>query len=203
MLVVGIFLADSALAANRSLEKARSAYQNLDYAKTQSLLQKALKAPCTLEEEVEIYFLLGTIHVIYGRDAQAKEAFREVLARNLAFELPADTSPKIRAAFADAQSAGADQAPTAQRESEKPAVTASPAELPLAAPAALDPLALVGGDDNMMPTTSSSGRHSPFYQTWWFWTVVGVAVASGGAYLTYTLVQPGYPEHDKGPIQLR
>jgi hypothetical protein len=221
----GLVLAQPASAANRWLDKARKAYENLDYAKTQTLLQRALKLPSTTEEEVEIYFLLGTLHVIYGREGQAKEAFREVLARNQGFELPADTSPKIRAAFAEAQAAGpapppepkpeatpepapearTDTAGGSEGSSTTPteAGTESPTEPPPAKLAEVDPLALVGGGDAMMPAMRLHHRGPPFYQTWWFWTIIGAAVAGGGGYLTYYLVQPRYPDRDFGPIPMR
>ena len=98
-LLVGVAI-DARATKNRYLIKAKRAYENLEYTRVTPLLNKALKTVQSQAEEIEIYSLFATIHIVYSREEQAREAFKEVLRRDHDFDLPPNTSPKIRAALA-------------------------------------------------------------------------------------------------------
>ena len=200
-------------AKSKLLIKARKAYEDLDYGKAQALLQKALKANASFADQIEIYMLLATVHAVYGRDDQARAAFLEVIKRDPDRELPPETSPKIRAAFADAKEVWkGDGSPrvTAQAPGGAGEGTDSDEE-PKAAPATTGnttqvvqaaPVGVVEPANPLMTGVTSYERQEPFYETWWFWTVVGVVVIGGGSTAIWYLTKPSLPEHDFGPIRL-
>ncbi len=203
---------EAGAASNRLLARAKQAYDNLDYGKVIPLVNKALRAGLTPEDEVEAYFLLGTVHTIYSRDKQAQEAFLELLNRSPDYEVPADTSPKIREALEQAKAARAavpspaPGSPTAEEPrttggAGQGAGAATPPGTTAVVATPIDPLAIMTGAEAMQPSVRRRG--APFYSTWWFWTAVGVVVAGGGAGLGYYLLQPRYPDRDFGPIPLR
>jgi hypothetical protein len=195
--------ADAQAKANRFLKKAKKAYENLDYTRVTPLLTRALKVAKTDKEKVEIFYLLGTMHTIYSRDRQATEAFTEVLKMDPNFELPPDTSPKIRAAFADAR-----QAVPAGDPVEDPPPDPEPPDGETIDATPVDdgdelPAGVFGPTDDVMPGLTRRSRGSAWYKKWWVWTIAGVVVAGGVGYLTYSLNQVEYPDHSHGPIPLR
>jgi hypothetical protein len=211
--------ADAAAAAatkNKNLTKARKAYEDLDYTKAQSLLQKALKGQTTFEDQIEIYALLATVHAIYGRDEMAQSAFFEVLKRNPETQLPPDTSPKIKAAFAQAREAwqanGAPRiSPTAlgdgglvrnggdATDSDEDKLESS--STPTASLAGQPPArAVVVPLNPLMTGGVGYETGEPIYKRWWFWTIVGVVVVGGGGAATWYLSRPQVPAHDFGPF---
>lgn len=177
--------APQAMAANRTLRRAQRAYEQLDYDKVTPLLKKALETTNLPEEEVEIYTLLATMHVMYGRDTQAEEAFVHILERQPDFELAADASPKLLAAFEAAELHFAEHA-----SDERP--VDEPDELG----DATNPI------DSPMDPLPPSTPPAPFYSTWWFWTAVGVVVAGAAGTTTYLLARPRFPDTAFGPYDL-
>ncbi len=184
---------EAAAKGNRYLKKAKKAYDNLDYTRVTPLLNRALKTSKTDAEKVEVYFLLGTMHAIYSRDQLAAEAFAEVLELDPSFELPPDTSPKIRSAFADARASVNGRAVGGGGGPDEETRAAVDDELPQE---------LFGATDGGMPGLAQRSR-APWYTKWWIWTLVGVAVAGGTGYLVYSLNRDDTPDHDFGPIPLR
>jgi len=175
--------APEALAANRALRRAKRAYEQLEYDDVAPLLRKALEASSDPGEEVEIYALLATMHVMYGRDAQAEQAFVHVLERQPDFELPVDSSPKLFAALEAAE----------QSFPSRPPDTATSGDG--GDGGELDPIT-----DPMLPGPVT--EPAPFYSTWWFWTVVGAVVAGTAGTTAYFITQPRFPETEFGPYNL-
>jgi hypothetical protein len=208
--LVGILLvvwAPQALAANRALRRAKRAYEQLEYDNVTPLLKKALEASSEPSEEVEIYALLATMHVMYGRDAQAEEAFVHVLERQPDFELPSDSSPKLFAALEAAEQQFAKPAP------EDGASDGSVAETggEVGEGDRGDPDGDQAGDGHdggevdpitnpMLPGPITEPTR--FYSTWWFWTAVGVVVAGAAGTTAYFITQPRFPETEFGPYNL-
>jgi hypothetical protein len=124
------------------------------------------------------------MHVMYGRDAQAEEAFVHVLERQPDFELPADSSPKLFAALEAAEQSFPNRPPTTGGGNGEVGDGDGDGE-PIT-----DPI-LPG------PVTST-----PFYSTWWFWTVVGAVVAGAAGTTAYFVTQPRFPETEFGPYNL-
>lgn len=215
---------ESGMAANKFLDKAKKAYQDLDYEKVTPLLQKALKIAASDEEFIDIYTLMGIMHVTYDRNKQAIEAFKEVLKRKSDFQLPPDTSPKIVAVLDSAREQNADS----ELIRESPKTQSPPVEQPadvkvdnsvssttnettngssenvnsVVVPAK-EP-SIIRQDSILSPTaTSRIEKDEPVYKKWWFWTAIGVVViGAGGGYAAYRLSQPNEPSHDYGPISL-
>ena len=189
LVVIAALTANEAHARNRSLTKAQKAYENLDYERVTPLLNRALKGKPTDEEKQQIFFLLGTMHTIYGRDQQAKDSFVQLLELSPDFELPPDTSPKIAEAFEQARGTR----PVAQPEPEpEPEPESEPA--PKSGP--------MGATDPLLPEEIRTTVDDAVYEKWWFWTGVAVVIA-GGVALTYTLMPAEYPPHDFGPYPLK
>ena len=191
-------------AANVHLEQARAAYEQLDYDKVTPLLEQALAGPTTDEDEVAIFELLGLIHVTYGRDAEAQQAFVELLKRRPGYALPADSSPKIVSVFRQAQEdhARLKAARPVERPTERPAAT--PGALPVAGDQRLQP-----GTEPARPADDERGAGAEggaFYQQWWFWTgtiaAVGTSSVVAGVLVWY-LTRPEVPETDFGPYPLK
>lgn len=202
----------SAEARNRHLVKAKKAYQAMQYSRVLPALKRALKIAKGHQEKAKIYELMGLIHATYGRDDQARSAFVKLLAANPSFELPPDTSPKIRDAFNSAREAVdaaappddgvGDDAPiaiddtTSEATGTSTTIEATDVEL-------VEPPGSVLAVDPLMPGLIARHRTNAFYKQWWFWTIVGVAVAGGGGYAAYTLSQSEPPRFDLGPMPLK
>src|SRR5687767_8089532 len=84
LLIVALLLAPT----SRSLEKAKQAYEELDYEKVTPLLRRALKETDEPSELVQIWELMATLDVMYNNDAAAERDFAEILAILPAYQLP-------------------------------------------------------------------------------------------------------------------
>ncbi|MFC1611201.1 hypothetical protein ACFL6C_09590 [Myxococcota bacterium] len=205
MMGVSVLETPEAQARNRFLVRAKKAYDDLDYTRVIPFLKRALKAAKTDEEHVEIYFLFATMHAIYSRDEQARDAFKELLARNPDFELPPDISPKIRAAFELAKGempASEEEPPPEPIDEEQEELEAVPIDDGLPEGPSEEDNG-INATDPLMNNLIQRRRSEPVYKKWWFWTIIGVAAAAGGSALGFALLQPDTPDHDLGPVPLQ
>jgi tetratricopeptide (TPR) repeat protein len=219
--ILGVAVAVAAMPdtaqANKHLKRAHKAYAKLKYELVIKHLKRAIKIAKTPKEQVEIHEFLGRMYVMYGKDAEAKASFVEVLKRDPAFTLPDTESPKILATLDEARAevggvmggvvtAGDPPPPddvVTSTDPPPPPVDDGVAEEIVAAPTdnTVETDATKPPDPMLTTTVESS---SEFYETWWFWTAVGVVVAGAatGATLAVTM-KPGPPDGDFGePVQL-
>lgn len=213
--------AHHAQAANRFLKKARRAYSDLKYEAVTPLLKKALRISKSKPEQVEIYALLAEMHVTYNREAQARRAFVEVLKREPDFTLSEDTSPKILAMLDAARlqlnivpttvaPSGEEQlqveqtAATGSGPTEADTSSGSDADVVDAAPIGDSERDLNGATDPLAPSIGiRPAEESAFYESWWFWTALGVvAVGGAGGIAWATTRSPETPTGDFGPYPL-
>jgi len=101
--LLAISLGVEARAENSYLQQAREAAANLDHHEVAPLLERALEVASGPEEEAEIYQLLAVTHTRFGREAEARHAYIELLRRQPAYQLPTESSPKLREIFAQAR----------------------------------------------------------------------------------------------------
>lgn len=204
-----LLLGSTARGENSYLTRARAAYEQLDYDKVTPLLEQALAQSNTVDDEVAIYELLGLIHVTYGRDQEAQNAFVELLKRQPEFQLPGESSPKIVSVFEQAKSelarrqpsetprrGNADSRPPTRTVPAPPVQPSRATDLPDADP---DQRAASG-------RIEASDDGGAFYGQWWFWTgaiaAVGVSSVVAGV-LIWFLTRPRVPETDFGPYPLK
>ncbi|MEE8408434.1 MAG: hypothetical protein V3T05_02400 [Myxococcota bacterium] len=205
-------------ARNRHLVKAKKAYQAMQYNRVLPALKRALKIAKGKEEKSEIYELMGLIHATYDRDEHARSAFVKLLEINPGFELPPDSSPKIRDAFVAAReeadaarspnddNGGGDDEPIADDDMAADATVGSTGETERTESTEVNLVDLPGPVapiDPLMPGLISRRRSKAFYKQWWFWTIVGAAVAAGGGYAAYELSQTEPPSYNLGPMPLK
>ena len=81
---------------NAEIDRGIGLYNDLEYEKAAEALANALagSAALTKQEATEGYKVLGLSYVALGREEQAKQAFKKLLAANPAYELPSTESPK-------------------------------------------------------------------------------------------------------------
>jgi hypothetical protein len=95
------FLANDPLDDARALlHRAQSQYTEAQYAGAVAALTQILARhdlPAAMRREATLY--LGMSHLALGHDEDARTRFREVLEADDAYELPRDTSPKVRGLF--------------------------------------------------------------------------------------------------------
>jgi hypothetical protein len=82
-----------------------AAYDDLEYAKAISLLQKALEESLTREEKIVTYRTLAFSHAALEQSDAAKRDFVNLLHADPTFELDRRISPRVRAPFAEARAA--------------------------------------------------------------------------------------------------
>jgi len=206
-LVAFLFSTIHAYGKNTSLDKAKKAYENLQYDKVTPLLKRALKAVESVNEEIEIYELFALVHATYARKDAARDAFIEVLKRAENYRLSEDVSPKIREVFAEAKNVydglpekdkklpppGAESTSSHQhaKNDAKHVATTQQEQSP-------PPTKNANSEQEFLqPQEQISLQEEPsFYQRWWFWTGLGVVL--GGVATIYFLqsYQQGLPEHD-------
>lgn len=160
-----------AAAENADLAAARKAFDDVDFERVIPLLDKALAAGANDAEKVEIFVLMGQVHMAYGRQEEAERAFFEALSIDRSYSLPDTVAPKISAAF--------------ERARARVPIEATPVkEIPP-----------VGGKegDETGPTDILS--------QWWLWAIVGTVVAGASGIAAWQLSQPTEPAHDHGPFR--
>jgi hypothetical protein len=101
--LIGLLWAPAAQALkadNPHLREARQLFKQLNYAEVVHKLEMALTVPGNTQEDlVEIYTLLGTVHVILGNTEAARKAFEELITLSPNHRLDPDLSPKILDVF--------------------------------------------------------------------------------------------------------
>ena len=197
------------------LRNARIAYKELEYEQVLPLLRKALQARPTPEEQVKIFELMAYVHVLYGRNRQARNAFIRLLERNPNFELAPDISPKILQVFGHAQEeqnrriARKQSKNNASEGKERNSEGGSPPVEELEEESPPEETIVAQQEDTEFSATSpplpevstSLDSGPPVYEQWWFWTALGV-VAVGAGISVWALSQSETPNHDYGPILL-
>ncbi|MBN2360656.1 MAG: hypothetical protein JXR83_14465 [Deltaproteobacteria bacterium] len=190
-----VSLGQVALADNSYLTRARTAYEQLDYDKVAPLLEMALEENNSVEDEIAIYELLGLIHVTYGRDREAQEAFIKLLERRPDYVLSDDSSPKIVSVFQQAReeySRLKADTPGGRNEDD----LKKPPRIPTRRDA----------ERGRAQNRASPEDSDSFYTQWWFWTgaiaSVGVSSVVAGV-LIWALTRPVVPETDFGPYPIK
>lgn len=168
--VAMLLTSGQALAENADLTAARRAFDDVDFERVIPLLDKALAAGPSEAEKVEIFVLMGQVHMAYGRTAEAERTFVEALKIDRSYTLPDTVAPKISATFEAARS----RVPVIEPVEKGP--LSDPADRP--APAPIE-------DDSIL-------------SQWWLWTIVGTVVAGTSGILAWQLSQPTAPEYDHG-----
>ena len=132
MLVLAVLLA--ATAPNPFLAEARVHYQGLAYDRCLKRLDQSEHWQSTVEEEAQVALYRGLCLSGQGRAAEARAEFERGLALAPTLELPAYTSPRIRAVFEDVR---AEHPPSdaPRKPAELPPLVVAPTSPP-AAPAA-------------------------------------------------------------------
>ena len=100
VVVLSLSVAQSPLSAEEQLEKARTAYDELEYEVAASeMMFVATRDDASEAQKVEANLYAGMANVIMGREVRARLNFRYVLAREPDTTLPAGTSPKVTSFF--------------------------------------------------------------------------------------------------------
>jgi hypothetical protein len=112
---------------NPHLEKAKSLYRKLQYVDVVKRLERALKVKRNTKGQLcEIYSLMGTVHVVLGKEKAARRAFKQLLTIDPGYSLDPGISPKILGLF---QRVKRELAPPATFRT-KPRVYTRPGEYP-------------------------------------------------------------------------
>lgn len=173
-----LLVSGTALAENADLMAARRAFDEVDFERVIPFLDKALASGPSDPEKVEIFVLMGQVHMAYGHTAEAERAFIEALTIDRSHSLPETVAPKISAAFEVARS----RVPV-QEVSAQPVVE----DGPLTPPVDDRPPEPIDGDNLL--------------SQWWLWAVVGTVVAGSSGILAWQLTRPTEPPHDHGPFR--
>ena len=122
-----------ALAANPSLEQARSKYKELDYRAMPALLSEALlQRDISRQEYVEIYRLQGFCYTVLGDQSKARDAFVHLLVVEPGYEMESNVSPRFRGVFEKIKKEFAAQGTvTAQHQPPTEALSHSTAGIPV------------------------------------------------------------------------
>ncbi|HZS38043.1 MAG TPA: tetratricopeptide repeat protein [Polyangia bacterium] len=103
LLMVGLLAAPSVAAAD-ALSEADAAYTRVDFAETERLAQAALAgADHDRGQMIRIYFLLGVSAAAEGKDEEAIDAFKHLLALDPATKVDRDLSPKLQGPMLEAR----------------------------------------------------------------------------------------------------
>ncbi|MEW5741159.1 MAG: hypothetical protein AB1938_19710 [Myxococcota bacterium] len=101
-------------AGNPKLAEARKLADDLQFDKAAKALEAAKKVEGNdLLATQDILALEGIIAATQGKDAKAREAFRELLVLNPKYKLPADQPPRVRTPFYEAKEWAEDNGPLA------------------------------------------------------------------------------------------
>lgn len=100
-----LLLAPRAQAAIESdlVRQGIAAYDELDYAKSIDLLNKALAETLTKEEKVATYKTLAFAHVAVDKPDEAQKDFEQLLTVDPSFQMDRTVSPRVRVVFEKAQ----------------------------------------------------------------------------------------------------
>jgi hypothetical protein len=90
-----------ALLAVAPLDEARRHYQRLEYDQALALLEDAKREPGA--DLAQVWLLEAFIHLALGRTVEGATAMRRALTLDGGLKLPADASPKLRAAYDEAK----------------------------------------------------------------------------------------------------
>lgn len=167
---------EQAEACSSHLEKADQLYKQGRF----SIAIEEYQAAYTLQPYPPILYNIGRLHHKQNHLSEAIAYYQRYL------DAPADTATTARVAQ---QLAEAQRELALQAAMPAAAPAASPAASPLAAvpPAALSPPAPPIPTPTLTPKLSATAADKghdgglPIYKKWWFWTVLGVAVAGAAA----------------------
>jgi hypothetical protein len=95
-----------AASADSDLLAARQAYQLGEYERVLPHLSRVLERPLSRAELLVVRELQALTHVAFDHVPKAIEAFRMALGVEPNYQVPLDSSPKVKAAFAAAKRAG-------------------------------------------------------------------------------------------------
>jgi hypothetical protein len=103
-MILVAFFTRSAIAAPGHVERARKAYEELRFEDVLSEVAAARReGKLSRPDNAELTRLEAFTYAVFDDEARALDAFRRLLAIEPRFELPPDTSPKIRGYFASAR----------------------------------------------------------------------------------------------------
>jgi len=197
-----LLMASQAVARPDPYDAAQRAYGNLEYERVIPLLRRALGQKPGLGREAKIYALMALVHVVYGRQRQARQAFIRVLERTPDYELPPNSSPKIIAAVRSAREEIAKRPPPPDAEPIEigpPAPVDEGSVPPEATQPDSSPVEITSGFDPGQGATEEMDE--AVYEQWWFWTILATTAAAGGFGAWY-LLRPKTPDSDFGPFPL-
>lgn len=107
-----VLSASTALCANVKLEEARRLVDDLELEKAAKALDAAERVEGNdLATTLDILALQGIVYGTLGKDAKAKDAFRELLVLSPKYKLPADQPPRVRTPFYEAKAWAEDNGP--------------------------------------------------------------------------------------------
>lgn len=90
--------------ARTALEQASSAWSDLEYEQVIEATQQVLQdARATREQRLDALRLLGSALIVVDKTAEAERAFEQLFALDPEYELPPNTSPRIRSVFQPAR----------------------------------------------------------------------------------------------------
>src|SRR6478735_4942677 len=95
------------LATSPALTAAESAYQEGRFDLLVPTSEAAVQANLPVDERRRAHELLAIAYTAFNRDEEAVQTFRKLLGFAPDFQLPQDSSPRLRALFQKAQAAGA------------------------------------------------------------------------------------------------
>ena len=165
-------------AASPSFIAAQRAYDAVRYDDAEALLYRAANETDDAKELTAIYELLATIHLVRNRDTRAVDAMTELLTRVPTYVPSSDDSPKIWEAYRHARNAQLAAARARQAEQER-------VQQALVSPAPPPP-----------PPTH-------WYASPWLWVGVGAVLTAATTFVVVRYANPGAPDGDFGPIELR
>ncbi|HOX47100.1 MAG TPA: hypothetical protein PK668_26135 [Myxococcota bacterium] len=145
LLVLALGLLPCAARAAEPLEQAEQLLIAMEYGKALKLAEAVLREPGSGPGElVAALRMQGLCLTALGREAEAVEVFRRLLAIEPAFRLGEDLSPKMRSGFTTALGLSVDQPPL-RVSHVPPVVSGALRELRLVARLEADPLRMVKG----------------------------------------------------------
>jgi hypothetical protein len=192
-------VASSATAASTALTAARQAYKDFEYDRVLPLLETALGETQEPADRIAIFELEATMHVMYGRDEDAIDAFGRLLATRPDFELGPTASPKLRQVFEVAKNR---RAIVVVPPSIGPTVPAAPPATAAEVVTATAPVE--AGQATAASRITPPAPEAPLWREWWLWASVGAVVVAvaGGSYLIWRATIPGVPDSEFGPFDL-
>jgi tetratricopeptide (TPR) repeat protein len=200
----GISSTFAAQKTDDSLERARALIESkLEFSQAITLLESAIaRNEIAAERRAEAHYWLAIAHVARNEHADAVAAFEEVLRIEPTFVLDEMHSPKVRAAFVEAQRAS--ESGSSAPPSDHKATGSTPPASDRTATGSTPPASDHTAKDSTPPASSPApalrsdrpasspamasapaldplpGEPTPWYGHWWLWVGVAVAAAAAG-----------------------